>query len=248
MLSHKFKSNFTTKFEYSQAKSSKTHKISVIYLHGLCSDPWGRRQDSMKTFCLEHGLDFFRFELVGYGSDSDNYEQADIGIWKAQLLEVIDEMLTGQVILVGSSAGGWISFLAAIERPERVKGIIGLAAAPDFIVDLWNVYFNDAQKQEVEQNGKIAFGNKDYTYIFTKKLIQSGQQHIILDKQIPVACPVHLLQGMKDASLPWKKAIQIAERLESGKVVVKLLKDSNHRLQNPEDVEELFNSILSLSA
>ena len=90
MQNRKFKTNFTTKFEYSQAKSLSTHKISVIYIHGLFSDCWGRKPESVKEWCKARGIGFFRYELAGHGSDSARYEEADMAVWKAQILEVID--------------------------------------------------------------------------------------------------------------------------------------------------------------
>ena len=157
MQNHKFKTDFTTKIDYSQAKSLSTHKISVIYTHGLFSDCWGRKPESVKEWCEKHNIGFFRYELAGHGSDSARYEEADMLIWKAQLLEIIDDIVDGKVILIGSSIGGWLSLLAAIERPERVQGIVGLAAAPDFTRDLEEYVFTPQQRQDMERNGRLEF-------------------------------------------------------------------------------------------
>lgn len=243
---HTFKSNFTTKIEISKAKSSKTNKLTVIYVHGLYSDPWGRKPEAVKSFAEENGLDFVRFELIGHGSDIENYEQADLDIWKAQVLEVIDDLVTGNVLMTGSSLGGWLSLLAAVERPERVKGIIGLAAAPDFTIDLEKYVFTAAQKAEMREKGKILFVNNDFTYVFTKKMFESGMRNSLLGKEIPITCPVHLIQGQKDASIDPNKAVNIAKCLKSENVVVKLLKNSNHRLGTDEDLAEIGASLKSI--
>ncbi len=246
---HTFKSNFTTKIEISKAKSSKTNKLTVIYLHGLYSDPWGRKPEAVKAFAEENGLDFIRFELIGHGSDSKNYEQADLDVWKAQVLEVIDELVKGDILLIGSSLGGWLSLLSAVERPARVKGIIGLAAAPDFTVDLEKYVFTAEQKAEMQEKGRILFVNNDFTYVFTKKMFESGLRNSLLGREIPITCPVHLIQGQKDASIDPNKAVNIAKCLKSEKVVVKLLKNSDHRLGAEEDLAEIgasLKSILSL--
>ena len=243
MFSHKFKCDFTTNFDLSQVKSSSTHKISVIYIHGLFSDCWGRKPESVKTWCLEHRINFLRFELAGHGSDSERYLETDIDVWKSQLLEVIDDFCEGNVVLVGSSVGGWLSLLAAQERPERVVGIIGLAAAPDFTLDLEKYIFTPEQKQLMEKTGKLDFSTKDFTYVFTKKMFESGRKNALLGQEIPIDCKVHLLQGMRDDCLDPNKALNIAKALRSSEVVVKLLKRSNHRLCNSEDIQELFNSL-----
>ena len=129
MTDYTFKSNFTTKIDFRQAKTPKTNSLTVVYIHGLYSDCWGRKPENVMEWCAANGVNFFRFELAGHGSDSARYEETDVNIWKAQLLEVIDDIVKTDVILAGSSLGGWLSLLAALERPEKVKGVLGLAAA-----------------------------------------------------------------------------------------------------------------------
>ena len=127
MTDYTFKSNFTTKIDFRQAKTPKTNSLTVVYIHGLYSDCWGRKPENVMEWCAANGVNFFRFELAGHGSDSARYEETDVNIWKAQLLEVIDNIVKTDVILAGSSLGGWLSLLAALERPEKVKGVLGLA-------------------------------------------------------------------------------------------------------------------------
>lgn len=245
MQSYTFKNQFTTKIEYIKTKSSETNKFTVIYLHGLCSTPWGRKGDSVKAFCQEHNLPFIRYEMIGHCSDQANYEQADISIWKEQALEIIDDVAETPVLLVGQSMGGWLSFLCALKRPEKVVGIVGTAAALDFTQLLYDHYFDDAQRQELVKNGKINVGNKDFTYVFTKQLIDSGLDNCLLENEIDIKCPVHLIQGMDDASYPWEQVLKIAKKIKHDQVVVKLLKGSNHRLQQDRDIKEIFLSIES---
>ena len=90
MTDYTFKSNFTTKIDFRQAKTPKTNSLTVVYIHGLYSDCWGRKPENVMEWCAANGVNFFRFELAGHGSDSARYEETDVNIWKAQLLEVID--------------------------------------------------------------------------------------------------------------------------------------------------------------
>lgn len=248
MPQHKFKTNFTTNFEMSKAKFSKSPQFTVVYVHGLYSNPWGRKGDTVKDHCLEHGLDFFRFELIGHGEFTTDYEQADLNIWKSQLLEVIDDMVEGPILLIGASIGGWLSLLATLERPERIMGIIGLAAAPDFTLDLEKYILTAEQKIELTQKGSLEFPLPDFTYVLTKKLFDSGQENSVLGRPIPIHCPVHLLQGTDDGNIHPEKAKQIMEALESEIVVIKMIKGSNHRLFADNDLSELCHSIDSISA
>ncbi len=247
---HTFKAKFTTKIELSQEKSLKTHKnsadLTVVYIHGLFSDPWGRKPEEVKSFCEENNLNFCRFELVGHGSDKDNYENIDFNDWKNQVLEVLDELVHGDVIMIGSSLGGWLSLVSAKERPNRVKGVIGLAAAPDFTYDIEQYIFTPEQKTEMKEKGKILFPMKDFTYIFTSKIFDTARENLLLNKELPITCPVHLLQGSEDKNVMPDKPFKIMKCLSSDDVVVKIIKGGNHRLGRDIDIAEMKKSLASM--
>jgi len=246
MSEHQFLGQFTTKFEYIKAKSATTHNFTLLYTHGLCSDPWGRKPDAVKDWCVKNNIDFFRYELIGHGSNSADYENADINIWKAQILEIIDTMIEGDIVVAGSSLGGWLSLIAAEKRPERVKAVLGLAAAPDFTVDLEEKYLTPEQNETIRKQGRLEFANGDFKYVFTKRLLDSGRENQMLHRTIDIDCPVRLIQGQQDASLDWRKALQISQAIKGSNVVVELLKYSNHRLGSDNDLEVIARSLDSL--
>ena len=103
MPKYTFKSAFATDFEHIPPKNGRP---TVLYLHGFCSDCWGRKPETVKAFCLAHGVGLFRFDYAGHGSDRENFAKADFKIWKEQVLEVIDEALAGDIVCVGSAMGG----------------------------------------------------------------------------------------------------------------------------------------------
>ncbi len=243
MITHQFLGQFTTNFEYIKAKSSEINSFTVLYTHGLYSDPWGRKPDAVRDWCVKNGYGFFRYELAGHGSDKGNYENVDVNLWKAQILEIIDTMIEGDIVVVGSSLGGWLSLIAAEARPERVKAVLGLAAAPDFTVDLEDKYLTPEQNKTIQEQGRLEFTNDDFTYVFTKKLMDSGRENQMLNRTINITCPVQLIQGQKDASLDWRKALQISQAVAGNNVVVKLLKYSNHRLGEDSDLEVITRSL-----
>lgn len=243
MQKHTFSSGFTTNFEYFKAESSETQKFTLIYTHGFAADPWGRKPDEIKKWCQKNGIGFFRYELAGHGSDAENFEKTDINIWKEQILEIIDDMVEGPVLVAGASLGGWISLLAAIKRPERVVGLLGLAAAPDFTKDYEDFATNE-QKEILKRDGKLVFEKEDFSYTVTEKLLDSGRQNLLLDKTvIPIDCQTVLIQGMEDNSVYWPKALKIAEKIRSRHVMVKLLKNSNHRLNEDADIREILTAL-----
>ena len=242
-----YNSQLTTKFEFSQAKSLEINKTpakyTVVYIHGLCSDPWGAKPEEIKRICLAENLNFMRFELAGHGSDCDNYVNVDFHDWKRQTLQTLDMLTFGKVLMVGSSIGGWLSLLAAEERPERVAGVITLAAAPDCQNDLYARSFSKEQVERLEQRGQLEVATPDFTYVFTKKLIDSCRAYPTLGRPLEIFCPLHLLHGMQDASISWEKAAQIAGAVLHNNVTVKLLKGADHRLSRPEDFAEFHNSL-----
>ena len=246
MLTRQFLGQFTTNFEHIKAKSSEINSFTVLYTHGLYSDPWGRKPDAVRDWCVKNQMGFFRYELVGHGSDAGNYENVDVNLWKAQILEIIDTIIEGDIVVVGSSLGGWLSLIAAEARPERVKAVLGLAAAPDFTVDLEDKYLTPEQNKTIQEQGRLEFVNDDFTYVFTKKLMDSGRENQMLNRTINITCPVQLIQGQKDASLDWRKALQISQAVSGNNVMVKLLKYSNHRLGEDSDLEVITRSLDAL--
>ncbi|MBP5615526.1 MAG: alpha/beta hydrolase [Alphaproteobacteria bacterium] len=243
MQSRTYDTRFTTNFEYINAELSGTQKFTILYTHGFCSEPWGRKPEEVKKWCLQHNIPMYRYELAGHGSDIARFEETDINIYKAQILEIIDKYIKGDIVVVGSSLGGWLSLLAAVNRPTRIKGVIGLAAAPDFTID----HVKDitpAQREEMEKFGKITYPGQNITFTVTKRLIDSGNDNLLLDKDIiPIECPVVLIQGMKDSSVDWHKALQIASKVQTQNVIVKILKNANHRLNEDADAKEILSAL-----
>jgi esterase/lipase len=248
-MKHTYRNGTTTEYEHINVMPRDSLKPTVLYTHGFCSDPWGRKPEDIKKFCKSHRIGFFRYELAGHGSDAEHIEDADLNVWKNQILEIIDTMIRGPVIVVGASLGGWLSLLAARERPNRVVGVLGLAAAPDFTHDNIAEYDTPQCRYAMKKYGKIVFEESGFRFVVTKRLLKSGDNNLLLDKpQIPVTCPVVLVQGMKDDSVPYKKALKIAEKLKSEDVTVRLLKNSDHRLNSDPDAAEIRSALQSLIA
>ncbi len=243
MLSRTYDTRFTTNFEYINKEFSGKQKFSILYTHGFCSDPWGRKPEEIKKWCLKNNIAMYRYELAGHGSDIARFEETDINIYKAQILEIIDKYIEGDIVVVGSSLGGWLSLLAAINRPDRITGFVGLAAAPDFTADYMK-YATPAQIEEMEKFGKISYPGQNITFTVTKRLIDSGNENLVLDKEsIDILCPVVLIQGMQDTSVDWHKALKIAERVKTNDVIVKLLKNTGHRLNDDFAINEILSAL-----
>ena len=243
-FSYTFQCGHTVQCEYIKPDTTKTQRFTVVYAHGFCSDPYGRKPEEVKKWCLSKGMGFFRYEIAGHGSDKARFEETTINTYKSQIFEVIERLVDGPIVAAGTSLGGWLALLVACHFPERVIGMVGLAAAPDFLKTYIESYFQPKHLEILNQTGKIEFPTNDFTYIITKEMIASGRDNLMLDKDvIPFSGKVRLLQGMKDASLEWHTPFVIAEKLQSTDVIVHLLKSSNHRLSTDEDIKELFRAL-----
>lgn len=212
----------------------------IIFMTGYMSNMDGSKALAIEEFARERGQSFVRFDYFGHGQSSGNFSDGHIGIWLENAISVLDQLSEGPQILVGSSMGGWLMFLAALARPERVAGLVGLAAAPDFTEELLLKELSEEQVAEIKVNGQVTVSSEyDDDYIFTKKLIDEGRKYLILNDRVEINCPVRLLHGIEDVSVPWEFAIKIQEQLISTDVEVILLKNSDHRLSKPNNLVKL---------
>ena len=221
----------------------------VIFLSGFKSDMEGAKALFLESVCKELGQAFIRFDYSGHGKSGGNFAQGTISQWKTDALQIIDELTQGPLILVGSSMGGWIMLLAALARPQRVKALIGIAAAPDFTEDLiWNL-FSDEQKRELEKTGQVMIKNcyeDEEPYPITKTLIEDGRKNLLLKNKIPLSCSVRLIQGMKDEDVPYQISLRLAEQLTTEDVEVHLVKNGRHRMSETENLKLLKTVLLSI--
>ena len=213
----------------------------VVFLGGFMSDMQGTKAIELECYCREVGHAFTRLDYSGHGESSGDFEDGTIGAWLDDSLAVIDKCTEGPLIIIGSSMGGWIMLLAALARPDRVAGLIGIAAAPDFTRDLMWDRFGDDIKEILEKDG-VYYQTSEYgeeAYTITMKLIEDGDNRLLLDRPIPLHCPGHLLHGMRDKSVPWMTTSRIAEKILSEDVRISLVKDGDHRLSRDQDIARL---------
>ncbi|MBK8908425.1 MAG: alpha/beta hydrolase [Rhodospirillales bacterium] len=220
----------------------------VVFLTGYMSDMTGGKALCLERFCRERGHGYVRFDYFGHGASSGAFVDGTIGRWTEDAVFVLDRLTEGPQILVGSSLGGWIMLLAALKRPERVAALLGIAAAPDFTEDLMNETLTADQKTILERDGVVPVYSPydpEPTPV-TRLIIEEGRNHLVLRDEIPLDCPVRLIHGMRDPDVPWRTALAIAERLRSADVEVTLVKDAEHRLSEPEDLDRLSTTLDTL--
>ncbi|PCI50543.1 MAG: alpha/beta hydrolase [Alphaproteobacteria bacterium] len=231
-------------YEYRQGKGP-----TVVFFPGFMSDMEGSKALALEAFCQSRGQAYVRFDYSGHGKSSGAFTDGTIGAWKEDALAIIDQVTTGDLILVGSSMGGWIGLLCALARKDRVKGFVGLAAAPDFTKELcWDTY-SDEIKTTLRRDGVYyeACDYGDKPYAMTMTLLREGNAHLIMGSQIDLDCPVRLIQGMKDTDVPPHTAQRISDLLASEDVVITYVKNGDHRLSSDGDLKRLCQVVKEIS-
>jgi pimeloyl-ACP methyl ester carboxylesterase len=217
----------------------------VLFLGGFRSDMSGTKAIALEAHCRRTGRAYVRMDYRGHGESSGRFEDGTIGLWAGDAIAVLDRATEGPQILVGSSMGGWIMLLAALARPERIVGLIGLAAAPDFTEDLIWERYSQAERDNILRDG-VHLQPSDYDpagYPITRALIEDGRNHLLLRAPIKIGCRVRLYHGMRDLDVPWQTSLRIADRIGSENVIVTLIKDGDHRLSRDGDLTRICAAV-----
>jgi pimeloyl-ACP methyl ester carboxylesterase len=224
-------------------------KPGVVFFHGYHSDMSGGKALALEALCRDNGYAFVRFDSFGHGESSGDVARGTIGRWVEDAVTVIDDLTEGKLVLVGSSLGGWVALLAALERRERVAGLVGIAAAPDCTEDLMWQKFSFEQRRTLMETGTLALDNcyePDKPWHIHRALIEEGRNHLLMRDIIQLHCPVRLIHGQQDEDVPWQTALQLADSLASSDVEVSLVKGGGHRLSRDQDLDLLCRTVHAL--
>ena len=223
-------------------KTVKGQGLGIIFIHGLNSDMNGKKALTVEKYARKHKLNFVRFDCRGHGNSDGKFEDFTISDWKKDLLDIIDNLTRGPQILIGSSMGGWLMMIAAIARPSRIKGMIGLAAAPDCSE---NLYYNLTikNKKEIKNKGLTKYSSFGFSYFIRKNFFIDARKNKVLNKPYRYNKPLILIHGLKDNVVSSKVPKQILKKVTSKKIQIFLLKDSDHRLSNKKDLQTLMSAI-----
>jgi pimeloyl-ACP methyl ester carboxylesterase len=224
----------------------------LFWLSGYKSDMKGTKAEALARWAAQAGRACVRFDYSGHGESTGAFTDGTIGRWLADALAVFDAAARGRQILVGSSMGGWLALLMVRALRQRsqpasasIDGLVLIAPAVDFTEELMWKRFTPAIRRELEQTG-IWRRPSEYSpepYVVTRQLIEEGRKHLLLGGMIETGCPVRILQGVEDPDVPWRHAVELVSRLASDDVVLTLVKDGDHRLSRPEDIERLIRAV-----
>jgi pimeloyl-ACP methyl ester carboxylesterase len=222
---------------------------TVVWLGGFRSDMTGTKAQHLAEWAEREGGSYLRFDYFGHGASSGDFIDGTIGRWRSDALAVIDQLTEGPLVLVGSSMGGWIACLVALARPERVRGMVLVAPAPDFTSQLIKPQMTDKDLAALGLNGvwhrPSPYGEGDP---FTLKLMEDGRNWSILPGPVEIKAPVRILQGGRDEDVPWQYALHLAEVIAGDDVVFSVIKDGDHRLSRPQDLARLVQAVEELAS
>jgi pimeloyl-ACP methyl ester carboxylesterase len=231
----------------------------LFWLSGYKSDMKGTKAEALAHWAQAHGRACIRFDYSGHGESGGAFTDGTIGRWLEDSLAVFDACCRGPQILIGSSMGGWLALLLVRElrrraaaEPSRASagsaslaGLVLVAPAIDFTEELMWKRFTPDIKQELADKGvwQRPSAYSPEPYLVTRRLIEEGRNHLLLGGMIETGCPVRILQGVEDPDVPWQHAVELTSRLACDDVVLTLVKDGDHRLSRPEDIERLLGAV-----
>jgi pimeloyl-ACP methyl ester carboxylesterase len=210
----------------------------VLFLGGFRSDRQGSKALALEAWARRAGRAFLRFDYGGHGESGGEFESLGIGDWLADARAVLAALTAGPQVLVGSSMGGWIALLLAREAPARVAGLVTVAAAPDFTAEL-EAEFTEAEREDLARKGRVARAS-DYApepYLFTRRLIEQGRVHRVLDRALPLPMRTRFLQGTADTDVPVATALRLFGHATGPDIRLTLVTGADHRFSTPDCLE-----------
>ena len=228
----------------------------LVWLGGYRSDMQGTKAEALDSWCAGTGHACLRHDYSGHGESEGVFREGTISRWLEESLAVFDQFAAGPQIVVGSSMGAWIALRLIQELNKRgspgkatVAGLVLLAPAPDFTSELVEPSLTDTHRRDLEERGHFEEVS-EYSpepNIYTKALLDDGRANRVLSGIIDTHCPVHILQGMADPDVPYEHALRLVEHLPADDVTLSLIRDGDHRLSRPQDIEVLVRTVSGMA-
>ncbi|WP_113170369.1 alpha/beta hydrolase [Agrobacterium sp. fls2-241-TYG-188a] len=226
---------------------------ALVWLGGYRSDMTGTKAVELDRYAKEAGLACIRLDYSGHGASGGDFNKGTISRWLEETIAVLRHKGAKRIIVVGSSMGGWIALRLIQELRKdpdgtEVAGLLLIAPAPDFTAELIEPNLSDEEKASLAERGYFEEPSEYSTEpnIFTRDLIEDGRNNRVLTGIIETGCPVHILQGMRDEDVPYTHALKLLDHLPADDIVLSLIRDGDHRLSRPQDIERMLAAAQSL--
>ncbi len=218
---------------------------AMVWLGGFHSEMIGTKAQALADWAKAEGRAYLRFDYFGHGASEGRFEDGVVTRWRADVLAVLEALVEGPAVLVGSSMGGWLACLAAMARPERVRALVLIAPAADFTGRLLEPRLSAQARSAIARDGiwtrPSAYGDEGYP--ITRALLEDGARWSILPGPVAVEAPVRILQGGADPDVPWRHGLELALALKSEDVVFSLIRDGDHRLSRSADLRRMIAAV-----
>jgi pimeloyl-ACP methyl ester carboxylesterase len=217
---------------------------TLVFLPGYASDMEGTKAVELDAFAARRSLSLLRFDYSGTGSSEGRFEDGTLERWLDEALVLIDSLTNGPILPIGSSMGGWLALHIALRRPNLVRSLVGIAAAPDFTS--WG--YTDDEKSTLQRDGQLEQPNPygPEPQLTTLGFWESGEQLCLLNGDVDIQCPVRLVHGDRDEDVPLDVAMRLKDRLRSGDVQLNIVKGGGHRLSAPHEIGAILHTVAGL--
>ncbi|XP_066916553.1 palmitoyl-protein thioesterase ABHD10, mitochondrial-like isoform X2 [Clytia hemisphaerica] len=236
---------------YKQRKAINLSKPGVVYLAGYGSDLNCKKAKHVDQYCAENGLSCLRFDYSGHTHSSGNLVDATLSLWKQNFLDILDKLTTGPQIIIGFSIGGLVSFVGALERPERIHSIISISNAADATYNNFHIHRTDEERQMVKDKGYFM---SRVNHVVCYDLCIDSKNHLLVHdsvKEIALNCPIRFLHGMSDTTIHWKVSVALAKKVVSQDVKVQLVKTAKHGFNSKNELnilKETLNELVGMDS
>lgn len=215
---------------------------TVLWVGGFRSDMAGTKAEALDAAARTRGWSFVRYDHFAHGASSGDWRAATVGRWREDAIAMVDS-LSGPVIPVGSSMGGWIALLLTLARPGRVAGLVLVNPAQDFTERLMWPGLADHERQAILRDGETVVVEPGLgDYVLTRSMFEEARSWLLMDAELPITAPVHILQGRIDETVPWRHQLPLVERLK-GHATLELIAGGDHRLSGPDDLDRLVETV-----
>mmetsp|Transcript_15660 Transcript_15660/g.35867 ORF Transcript_15660/g.35867 Transcript_15660/m.35867 type:complete len:255 (-) Transcript_15660:78-842(-) len=225
------------------------NKPTIVYLPAFNQSRINSKSTALQTWAKRNGKSFFSADYYGCGKSDGKFEDGTLSMWTNDMISLIENVIQRPVLLVGSGVGGWVGLHVALKRKDLVRGLVGIAADPDFTTDVVLPELDDSIKEKIQKDGSamISWGVSEYT--ISKKFIDDSKNMLLLpggSESLDIKCPVRLIQGLSDEEIPPDRALRISEAIKNDDVVVYYVKDGDHFLDQDEDISRMIDQVQEL--
>ena len=208
---------------------------AFVWVGGMMSDMRGTKAGALHRWAQGRGHAFVRFDFPGLGESTGDYFDGSVSRRLRDTLQVIDELTDGPVVLVGSSMGGWVSLLAARERPRRVGALLLVNPAPNFTEWMWDDF--PAEVRDTMRRDGVVHIPSDYGQPtpYAWAWFEDGRAHLV-EEDFDLDAPVHIFSGSEDTVVPTARCRELAASLGAELTVVE---GGDHSLSRDADIQAM---------